>query len=40
MGVEQHTVPGELHGHLNVPGLPGAVATCEHFAAVITDALA
>ena len=39
VGVEQHTVPGELHGHLNVPGLPGAVATCEHFAAVITDAV-
>lgn len=35
--VEQHTVPGELHGHLNVPGLPSAIRTCEHFAAFITD---
>ena len=26
VGVEQHAVPGELHGHLNVPGLPGAFA--------------
>ncbi|MCI7458089.1 alpha/beta hydrolase [Actinomyces urogenitalis] len=35
--VEQHTVAGELHGHLNVPGLPSAIRTCEHFAAFITD---
>ena len=35
--VEQHTVAGELHGHLNVPGLPSAITTCEHFAAFITD---
>lgn len=35
--VEQHTVAGELHGHLNVPGLPTARATCAHFAAFVGD---
>ncbi|SDN41684.1 Acetyl esterase/lipase [Actinomyces ruminicola] len=35
--VEQHTVPGEIHGHLSVPGLPTAKATCAHFAAFISD---
>ncbi|VEG29277.1 alpha/beta hydrolase [Actinomyces howellii] len=35
--VEQHTVPGELHGHLNVPGLPSSIRTCEHFASFIAD---
>ncbi|MBM6978577.1 MAG: alpha/beta hydrolase [Actinomyces succiniciruminis] len=37
--VEQHTVPGETHGHLSVPGLPTAKATCAHFAAFIGDVL-
>ncbi|MDO4899701.1 alpha/beta hydrolase [Actinomyces sp.] len=37
--VEQHTVPGETHGHLSVPGLPTAKATCDHFAAFIGDVL-
>ncbi|WP_103062552.1 alpha/beta hydrolase [Actinomyces qiguomingii] len=37
--VEQHTVPGETHGHLSVPGLPTAKATCTHFAAFLDDVL-
>ena len=38
--VESHTVPGETHGHLSVPGLPTAKATCAHFAAFIADVVA
>ena len=38
--VECHTVPGETHGHLSVPGLPTARATCAHFVAFITDVVA
>ncbi len=35
--VETHTVAGETHGHLSVPGLPSAKTTCAHAAAFITD---
>nr|WP_306468548.1 alpha/beta hydrolase fold domain-containing protein [Actinomyces sp. 186855] len=35
--VESHTVPGETHGHLSVPGLPAGKTTCAHFAAFIID---
>lgn len=37
--VEAHTVPGEMHGHLSVPGLPSAIRTCEHAAAFCRDAV-
>ncbi|MBD3689734.1 alpha/beta hydrolase [Nanchangia anserum] len=30
--VEMHTVPGEIHGHLSVPGLPSATQTCANMA--------
>ncbi|MDO4259251.1 MAG: alpha/beta hydrolase [Actinomycetaceae bacterium] len=28
--VESHTIPGEMHGHLNAPGMATAIATCDH----------
>lgn len=37
--VECHTVPGEVHGHLNVPGLPSARTTCEHISTWLKETL-
>jgi acetyl esterase len=36
--VEEHFEPGVLHGHLNVPGLPGALRTLDRIGAWLTTA--